>query len=413
MSKKSATSTQASAPSRTADYAIQGFLYQFNKTLLSIIESDDDAEIVVEGLIEDIDIHNPTHTTAIQCKYHEGQDKFQLSLLYRPILQMMKHFKNNPSSSIIYKIYCYFPDQKAGSKRSLDEKDARAILSSEDKGLRSLISEAKDIDLPNFITRFRIEFGVELDDLIAQVHIKFESHKFDTDEIPALIYPNAIHAIATLSIDHDEARRRVRKQEFLAGLRAAKKTVISRWTLLLKGKSHILKFKRSELKPHMAKNVRRRTFLISPDSLTDFDKDIILFISEFIDKYHSKPAHIETPNFFLDCDETTFSRLRRRIYEKGIPANDGLVGIEYVREHFTRAPVVTRYRDQVVRDFAIRVLRYEVDPLVLNTPRCDDLFIISSKKYPLLELTDVNEERFETENLQQAKYLLGMSDVYE
>ncbi len=73
MAKKQSKSTQAAVASRTADYTIQGFLYQFNKTLLSIIEASDDAEIVVEGLIEDIDIHGPLQTTAIQCKYHEGQ----------------------------------------------------------------------------------------------------------------------------------------------------------------------------------------------------------------------------------------------------------------------------------------------------------------------------------------------------
>ena len=59
--------------SRAADYTIQGFIYQFNKTLLAILDSTDEATIVVEGVIEDIDIHEPLQTTAIQCKYHESQ----------------------------------------------------------------------------------------------------------------------------------------------------------------------------------------------------------------------------------------------------------------------------------------------------------------------------------------------------
>jgi hypothetical protein len=39
--------------SRSADYSIQGFLYQFNKTALEILKCHDDELIVVEGVIED------------------------------------------------------------------------------------------------------------------------------------------------------------------------------------------------------------------------------------------------------------------------------------------------------------------------------------------------------------------------
>ncbi len=414
MAKKPSTSTQAAVASRTADYAIQGFLYQFNKTLLSIIEASDDAEIVVEGLIEDIDIHGPLQTTAIQCKYHEGQDTFQLSLLYKPILQMMNHFKNHTSLPIIYKIYCYCPDKLNAGALHITEQDANTILGSTNKALASLIAGVKGvIDLAAFIARFHIEFGVELAELVAHVHLRFLDHGFDRDETPILIYPNAIHSIAMLSIDHDEGRRRVRKAGFLGTLRTIRKTAISRWTLSLKTKEQLLKAKRTELKPNIAKNVRKRTFIISPENLEDFEAGIVVFISDFLDKCHSKPAHTETPTFCLDCDDQIFSSIRRRIYEKGIISNDGLVGTDYVRERFTRAPMVTRTQGQVTREFSIRLLRYEVDPEALNVPKCDDLFVISPKLYPQPRITDVNEERLATESLLQAKYLMGVSDVYE
>ncbi len=78
--------------SRTADYTIKGFLYQFNKTSLSILESKDDDTITVEGIIEDIEIKSSESTTAIQCKYHEASTNFQESAVYKPLLQMIKHF---------------------------------------------------------------------------------------------------------------------------------------------------------------------------------------------------------------------------------------------------------------------------------------------------------------------------------
>jgi len=65
--------------SRVANYTIEGFLYQFNKTLLEILNSADDTELTVEGVIEDIDVKSPSGVKAIQCKYHETQQDFNLS----------------------------------------------------------------------------------------------------------------------------------------------------------------------------------------------------------------------------------------------------------------------------------------------------------------------------------------------
>lgn len=73
---------------RVADSTIKGFMYQFNLTLYQILKASDDV-IKVEGIVEDIDVSFNGHVTAIQCKYHEEQQKFQWSTVYKPILQMM------------------------------------------------------------------------------------------------------------------------------------------------------------------------------------------------------------------------------------------------------------------------------------------------------------------------------------
>ena len=39
---------------RQADSTIKGYLYQFNKSILTILEAENDASIVLEGVIEDI-----------------------------------------------------------------------------------------------------------------------------------------------------------------------------------------------------------------------------------------------------------------------------------------------------------------------------------------------------------------------
>jgi len=61
---------------RAADYTIQGFLYQFNKTALEIVKAQDDDTITVEGIIEDIEVASSASLMAIQCKYHRSEHSF-------------------------------------------------------------------------------------------------------------------------------------------------------------------------------------------------------------------------------------------------------------------------------------------------------------------------------------------------
>jgi len=51
--------------SRTADYTIQGFIYQFIITFHKLLMSANDAEITVEGIVEDIEIVTPTGQEAV------------------------------------------------------------------------------------------------------------------------------------------------------------------------------------------------------------------------------------------------------------------------------------------------------------------------------------------------------------
>lgn len=399
---------------RVATHAIQGFIYQFNKTLLTILESTDDAKVTIEGLIEDIDIVEPQKTTAIQCKYHEGQAAFAVSLIYKPLLQMMEHYYRNPVASINYVIFAHFPSVDVATPPQITVADISDTLNTTNKDFQTYVTALKgNVDTTKFHGRFRIEFGPSLDNIEKQIADNLKSSGFEAEDIPFVIYPNAIHFIAQLSIKSDEADRVITKSALLAWLHTIKKTTISRWTLALKTVKQILDARKKQLQPNLAKNVRRRSFLLSETAATDFTSGVVLFVSDYLDKYHYKVAHTEPPLFCLDCDTATFDDLRDRIYKKGIRFNDGYIGARFDASHFLRSPIVRATRDKSDREFLIRLARYETDPNVLNTPKCDDFFLISTKDYPLLDLKDVSEERLSTTTLQQAKYLLGVSNAYE
>lgn len=107
---------------RQADSTIKGYLYQFNKSIDIILDSNDDVPVVLEGVIEDIDVHMPSAIKTIQCKYHEDK-KYQLSSVVAPILEMLCHYCESTylGKSVSYYLFAYYSD-------NVDEVDRNAFL---------------------------------------------------------------------------------------------------------------------------------------------------------------------------------------------------------------------------------------------------------------------------------------------
>lgn len=397
--------------SRTADYTIQGFLYQFNKTLLEILKAPEDNSVTVEGVIEDIDILAPSETTAIQCKYHETQQSFSLSLLYEPLLQMMVHFKNNPDAKITYILYGYFPNKSPRDKYPLKEEDLGQIISTKNQKYKKYVSALQDgFNEEAFLSTVSIEFGKPMETLIKDVQATLVDAGISIDDVEQIAYPNAINEIATISCRHDAAERNVRKGDLIAKLNKIKTTAISRWTLALKTRKKLLTARKKQLKPHLDINARDRHFIISQTSLEDFNSNIVLFITDYLNKYHFKPAHIRTPLFCLDCPNNVFSDIRFRLHQKGIIVEDGMIGDFFDEQRFFRDPMTRkRPRQDIEREFHIRLIRYADHSGVLKQKKGDDLFIISNKDYEDLDTIDVCLERLDISQLKEASFLIGVS----
>jgi hypothetical protein len=401
--------------SRVADYTIKGFLYQFHKTLLEVLNSPADAEVTVEGPIEDIDIETPHGITAIQCKYHETQNDFVLSHIYKPLLQMMKHFHDDPAATIKYRLYAYFPNIPPGP-RSITEAELLEVLNTENATLKKQYADhlRGKIDIKAFLLRFALHFGIAYDALIDEVYKALRANDMPEGELDGLVYPNAIHLIATLSIEHDESDRKIGKTELLGRLKALRKTLITRWTLALRSHKQIMSHRKRQLVANLRLNARSRHFLISQSTVEDFDERIVTFIKDYLAKYHFKACHTSTPIFCLDCDAQTFDDIRWRLHQHGIRSADGFVGTKYDEDFLLREPLhALRGRTIVRREFQIRLVRFSPECKILNKHKCDDFFIVRNGKLCDADLKDVNDEPLAVTNLKELSFLLGLSDAYE
>ncbi|WP_108836586.1 hypothetical protein [Tateyamaria sp. Alg231-49] len=213
---------------------------------------------------------------------------------------------------------------------------------------------------------------------------------------------------------HDQAERKITKNEFLSKLKTIRTTAISHWTLALKTREKLLAARRKQLKVQLDKNARLRYFVIEPSSIEDYEAEVVLFISDYIGKYHFKAAHIRTPILCLRATRDEVQGIEARLYAKGIVSTDGYVGPQFEEAYFFREPLVSKTAGgEIRREFSIRILSYDDHGEILNDRKCDDLFMIGEPDCEGLGTEDINVERLSGTTMKEVKYVMGVSNAYE
>ncbi|KOY00284.1 hypothetical protein [Pseudomonas nunensis] len=390
---------------RSADYTIQGFLYQFNQTLSELLKAADDAVITVEGIVEDIEVKTFSGTKAIQCKYHETQDKYSPSILYNPLLQMMKHFKSNSDAKIQYHLFAHFPDNPS---ITISPAELNSALSSRNKDLKVLIAEVAGVDIDGFLKVFCISVTPKYDDLVDDNTKLLEELGFNKGEVQTLFYPNAIQIIADLSIQHNEQLRTITKRNFLETLRRIRSTAVSQWTLALKTRQKILETRRKQLKENLNANVRLRHLVIFPAFLEQFDDQIVLFIKSFIDKYNFKLSHTLTPIFALDVSQVEIDEIAERLIGKDVIPNLGRPVKTFSENYFFREAMVQKDK----KEFVLRFICWSDYKNLTHKVKADDIFVIGEGDTTGVDAKDVNIEILGAEKFEEIKYMMGICNAY-
>lgn len=399
--------------SRTADYTVQGFLYQFHKGLYELLSNTDETEVTVEGIVEDIDVMVENEIRAIQCKYHEAKSIFNLSDIYKPVLQMMEHFyrNGNVSKSVQYVLFAHFPNYE-GTSFILTEEHVKEIFRSENKSYQKYIKLLKgNLKVDDFLACFEVEFGPSMEKLVEDIQQQFEQEGFDKVDIETLLYPNAVQKIAEISSKHLIQQRSIVKKDFINNLKQIRKTAITKWTMALKNHRQILKTRKEQLKVNLQQNSRSRYFVIKDSVIEDFDIHIVNFMKEYCDKYFIKPIQNKTPLFCIDCPEEKFLEIERRLFEKGINTETGKVGQAFYKTRFVREPMVKTKNGKILgREFDVKLLHFSNFDVV-KEHKCDDLFLISNSLD--IDIKDVEIEKIELNNFDEIKYILGMRATHE
>jgi hypothetical protein len=92
---------------RSANATIKGYFYQFDHTILQILQANSgSASVVIEGM-EDVDIDDGDKSVLVQCKYYEGT-AYNHSVIKDAVIQMLRHYHRTAQfedQKLLYRIY--------------------------------------------------------------------------------------------------------------------------------------------------------------------------------------------------------------------------------------------------------------------------------------------------------------------
>lgn len=334
--------------SRTAEAIIKGYYYQFDTSILKLLELQNDSDsIIIEG-IEDIDIRTANDTTTVQCKYLSNP-KFTNPVVRKPILLMLDHFVNPQTpNNLNYVLYAHFEIESLGNEPVIDLAKLKEILTYSENGIEYHYEKVKgisDAQLLTFISQFKLTFGAEFyaqqKQIIDKLAIQFRCSESTAN---SFYYNNSLRIILNKAIQKGTSNREITKAEFIQKVDCSK-VLFSEWFIRLRSKKEYLKLVADSFKSTKALDpTKSKVIVIGKNIITNNNPElpIELFLEKLIDKYYTmnslrsaKPLTVA-----IDCDAVRLRSIKTHLIDNELLYNDGYEDIKFSCPIFNREPIV-------------------------------------------------------------------------
>ena len=320
---------------RSAVSTIRGYFYQFDHSILSILDLVEAKESVSIECIEDIDVRTATDTTAVQCKYYE-KTEYNHSVIKPAIIFMLSHFKEGLTDgqpSINYKLSGHFASGQGKLVMPLGIDFLKEhFLTMTTNGVTVRKHEelkVSNLELNAFLEALSIDVNAARFEDQFKAIIEALTKQFDCSHFVAefFYYNNALRVIKELSIQTDEALRVITKQEFLQGIETSS-ILFEEWFVAKMGKAKYYQKLRNE-------------FFINGFNVSSADRLFIIHVSErsyqrgavkgllkTISRKYSKLSRREAKPFspyvlLRGIDDAEIAALKQELHNEGFRFLDG------------------------------------------------------------------------------------------
>ena len=329
---------------RSAISTIKGYFYQFDKSILEILEQSNETDMVTIEGIEDIDIENSDERNFIQCKYYEKTD-FDNSIIRKPIQLMFRHYLENRTEpkdkNFTYRLYGYY---NKGHEKLLelttenlkiyfldfskygviDESGNSNYQIKNKKGEVIFEETVEDDDIEDFKNHLFIDIKADsYENQIEKIKSKIQNDLSDySEEDIELIYFNALKIIKDLACEHNIEKRQISKKEFWDRIKT-KNYYFERWMSELLEWKNYKKIIHKKYFPRVSNlSPAHRFFLL--DCQGESVNNAKNVISEISRKY-SRLIHQFSPYVYLynTLNVDFVTELKEKLYEDGCFFKDG------------------------------------------------------------------------------------------
>ena len=242
---------------RSAIATIKGYFYQFDQTIVSLLEASPHGSVTVEG-VEDIDLDDPGKSAFVQCKYYEGTE-YNHSVIKDAVVHMLRHFHAaDCRSAQVFRYRLHGHYQSGQHKLTLplttDFVKEHFLTFTKEKRVHKVHEDLAltDEKLADFLALLDINVNAPSYDAqkvtMAKLLVR-EIAGCTSDDAQTFFYPMAINVVQGLAVEADVAQRKITKVQFLKAINR-KDVVFNAWLRDYMGREYFAKMVRRKYFSH-------------------------------------------------------------------------------------------------------------------------------------------------------------------
>jgi hypothetical protein len=319
---------------RSAVDTIKGYYYQFDLTVLKLLDSKNAMDNVIIENIEDVDIHSATESTAVQCKYY-AKTEYNHSVIAHPIRQMLTHFSDtqkNSTTPIKYHLYGHYKTGQDKLKLPLDRKffkkhfltyKSASIEIEHHKNLK-----LNDTDIDKFLSLLNININAPSyeDQIEAIITLLKKEFNCGENDVQDYYYNNSLRVIKEFSVQPKASNRTISRKDFINQINK-KEDLFNSWYAGYLGREKFLKKIKKEHFTSLNISAFDRFFLIgvNPSNYVRNDlKEIVHIISKKWSKLSAKEQSPFCPFILISgISESDLVELKKELFREKFGFLDG------------------------------------------------------------------------------------------
>lgn len=303
-------------------YAIKGFNFQYDYTLLRILEQSNISHLVEIEQFEDYSDEN----YIVQVKYKEKTD-FSYSRIKKPVCQLLEMFKTDKRTPVLYS---YFKNKGEEAKRLTFEELNKILGDCRINNKQYYFSEELKLE---FISKFLLIFTQKYQDQFEKVIDKIKT-EFSCEEDEALIYYAQMYKYIEKKVVENppsqKAKRICSKDELIRLIKQNRKIIFQSSYIEFMGKEKYYRLINKKYFREINRNYHERIFIIQvPDTYNVSQlKKIVLKLRKkfYLTSEHKNYLYVKSPAPYILFDGVKKEDLREiklELQMEGYKFSDG------------------------------------------------------------------------------------------